>query len=63
MLSRLPVAALIGCQLLAVLEAKVYSKCEFVRVARRNFPASEVDDWTCIAKYESNYNAQAIRRV
>lgn len=60
MLLKLLVAVFVGCQLVAISEAKVYSKCEFVRLARRNFPANEIDDWTCIARYESNYNTKAI---
>ncbi|XP_022669180.1 uncharacterized protein LOC111253676 isoform X1 [Varroa destructor] len=41
-------------------EAKVFSKCDFVAEAKKHFPVEQIDKWTCIARYESNFNTDAI---
>ncbi|KAG5671028.1 hypothetical protein PVAND_001246 [Polypedilum vanderplanki] len=42
-------------------EAKVFSKCEFVKTLyNAGVPRNELRDWACIAQYESNYNTAAI---
>ena len=35
-------------------------KCELIDVFRQEFAAEFVDDWVCIARWESHYNTSAI---
>lgn len=44
---------------------KVYGLCEFARALRyiHNFPADQINSWTCIVEYESSFNTSAIGKL
>ncbi|XP_076775303.1 lysozyme C-2-like [Arvicanthis niloticus] len=54
----------LGILLLSVtVEGKVYERCEFARIMKRNGMAGycgvSLANWVCLAQHESNYNTRA----
>ncbi|KAL3266593.1 hypothetical protein HHI36_010757 [Cryptolaemus montrouzieri] len=42
---------------------KIFDKCEFVRKLQTlGIPRDQLGTWTCIAKYESNFDTQAVNK-
>ncbi|CAO2581729.1 Lysozyme C-1 [Lemmus lemmus] len=54
----------LGFLLLSVsVQAKVYERCEFARILKRNgmdgYKGVSLADWVCLAQHESNFNTKA----
>nr|ACD76641.1 c-type lysozyme [Penaeus stylirostris] len=58
----LPLALLGG--LLAASDAKVFRKCEFAELLKRDYYLSndDIKNWVCIAEFESSFNTAAMNR-
>ncbi|XP_062409474.1 lysozyme C-like [Sardina pilchardus] len=48
--------------LVAVASAKVFERCDLARKLKSAGIGGSLSDWVCLAKWESDYNTQAINR-
>ncbi|XP_076140505.1 lysozyme C II-like [Alosa pseudoharengus] len=48
--------------LVTVASAKVFERCELARKLKSAGMGGSLSDWVCLAKWESDYNTQAINR-
>jgi len=53
---------LLLCLVVVVVESVTYDRCQLARDLRDRFkfPASDISQWVCLARWESNYNTSAV---